>query len=142
MNSTNVKCASRRIERSAQGSQKCRILIVEDEFLIAMGLRSALRQADFEVVAVASNVNDALSAINRHAPDGVILDANLRGQSAEPVAERLRCAGIPFLVLSGYSNKQIGSWLGSTTLITKPYVADDLVGKVASLLHTATSGGA
>ena len=110
-----------------------RILIVEDEYLIASGAASALKQAGCEVVGMAPSVSKALRLFNDHGCDAAVLDANLNGESAEPVAVALRLSGVPYLVLSGYSTDQRTGALADGPFLAKPYRAADLVASVQAL---------
>jgi DNA-binding response OmpR family regulator len=103
-----------------------RVLIVEDEPLIALDLESLLKSAGFIQVDIASNMDEACSRINARKPDLVVLDAVLNGVSSGPVARILRASGIAFLVSSGHSAKQI-EWLGDAPLLQKPFDEAGLV---------------
>ena len=83
-----------------------RILIVEDEPMLAFVLEELLLAAGDVVVGVASRLETALAVITDGICDAVILDTNLAGVSAAPAALALASRGIPFLVLSGYSAAQ------------------------------------
>src|SRR5215467_5977708 len=82
-------------------SQK-RVLVVEDEYLVAMDMSAYLEAAGAHVVGPASNVNAALEAVEHSELDGAILDVNLRGEMAYPVADALAARGIPFVFTTGY----------------------------------------
>lgn len=107
-----------------------RVLIVEDEPLIAESLRADLRDAGFEVVAVASRVERALALIDDVIFDVAIVDANLAGKSAAPVAAALSARGSPFLAFSGYAREQLHSDFSDAVFVQKPYrigrLIDDL----------------
>ncbi|AGS25751.1 response regulator protein (plasmid) [Rhizobium etli bv. mimosae str. Mim1] len=78
-------------------------LIVEDEYLAASSMVMALEDAGAEVAGPVSNVAGALKLVSERACefDAAILDINLRGTMAHPVAERLAEQGIPFVVVTG-----------------------------------------
>src|SRR5689334_14482264 len=84
-----------------------RILIVEDEFLIAMELAATLEAHGFEVVGPVASVDEALEISQRERPDAAILDLNLRGQAATPVARQFRELALPFVIASAYSNTDL-----------------------------------
>lgn len=104
-----------------------RLLIVEDEALIAMMIQDVIRDAGAEVVGPAANVDMAMSALREQAVDGAILDVNLSGQRIDPVANALRARKIPFLFLTGYGKSGIGERFPSATVITKPFNDVDLL---------------
>ena len=84
-----------------------RVLIVEDEPMIAFALEDLLIDAGFKVVDIALRLDKALALIGSAVFDVAIVDANLAGVSASPAASALRARGIPFIVLSGYSIEQL-----------------------------------
>jgi len=79
-----------------------RILVVEDEYLIALELHDVLTAAGYQVLGPAGDVDAALSLLKAERPDAAILDVNLAGQWVTPVAEVLRAASVPFILASGY----------------------------------------
>jgi DNA-binding response OmpR family regulator len=83
-----------------------RILIVEDELLLAMEIETMLRQQGYSVSGPAPTVARALALLDQDRPDAVILDLNLNGDPAIPVATALSARGIPFIIVSGYSAKE------------------------------------
>jgi CheY-like chemotaxis protein len=87
-------------------TRKWRILIVEDEPIIALDLQDLLVDAGFEVAGVAGRLDKALVLIESADFDVAVVDANLAGASASPAAAALVTRGIPFVVLSGYSLAQ------------------------------------
>jgi CheY-like chemotaxis protein len=81
-----------------------RILLVEDEYLIAEIMEDWLRQAGADVLGPVPNVEQALEIIGAEAtaPDGAILDVNLGyGETSYPVADRLNELGVPYLFATG-----------------------------------------
>jgi DNA-binding response OmpR family regulator len=110
-----------------------RVLIVEDEWMVAKLIESTLADAGMEVIGKPGSVAKALQAIAASSPDIVVLDANLAGTSAEPVARELEARGIPFLVVSGYAKEQKSGLLAQAPFITKPFELDALVAAVQQL---------
>lgn len=110
-----------------------RVLIVEDEFIIARDVAEVLRRAGCEIVGLAGLPDEAIAILEQRGCDVAVLDANLRGESAEPVAKWLRDRDIPFLVLSGYVGSQLDGELARAPFMGKPFVADELVGAVRAL---------
>jgi CheY-like chemotaxis protein len=79
------------------------ILVVEDEYMLAMELRSYLEEAGTIVVGPVATVGDALALIDATPHiDAAVLDASLQGEMAYPVAERLGQMQIPFIFTTGY----------------------------------------
>jgi DNA-binding LytR/AlgR family response regulator len=84
-----------------------RILIVEDEFLLAMELELLLQQRGCLVLGPVSSVDRALALIDGERPDVALLDINLKGERATPVAAALMARGVPFVLITGYSRPQL-----------------------------------
>lgn len=80
-----------------------RVLVAEDDYLIAKSLVQDLRTMGVEVVGPAPSVAQALSLIEQCPLDGAVLDINLRGEMVFRVADVLEERGIPFVFASGYS---------------------------------------
>ena len=86
--------------RALQGR---RILVVEDEYMMAEDLRCDLEEAGAQVIGPVPSVADALRLLaTEMSIDAAILDVNLRGEKAYPVADALRERGIPFVLATGY----------------------------------------
>jgi len=88
---------------SAAALRGRRILVVEDEYMMAEDLRHDLEKAGAKVVGPVPSVAGALRLLAEEGViDGAILDVNLRGEKAYPVADVLRERGIPFVLATGY----------------------------------------
>ena len=110
-----------------------RILIVEDEFLIALGATDTLEEAGCEIVAIAASVPAALKVIAEISFEVALVDANLGGQSAHPVAVALIQKDIPFVVMTGYGATQREGALANAPFLPKPYVESALVNAIYKL---------
>ncbi|MFM2422952.1 MAG: hypothetical protein RL291_1482 [Pseudomonadota bacterium] len=97
-----------------------RILLIEDEPMIALDLQDLLEDAGFNIVGVAGKLEDALALIGTAAIDAAIVDANLGGVSSRPAAVALAEKHVPFIVLSGYSPKQQEEAFPKALFIQKP----------------------
>jgi DNA-binding response OmpR family regulator len=111
-----------------------KILIVDDEPMIALDLEASLTNAGFEVVGIACTIKEVLASMESAPCDLVVLDAMLRDQSAGPLAKHLREAGIAFVVASGHSAKQI-DWLEDEPLIQKPFDQAQLLAGIGQVLE-------
>lgn len=99
----------------------CRVLIAEDELLIAFELSRTVRELGCSVVGPAGSVNKALALLKTQRPDLALLDEDLRGQAVTPLAETLRRQRIPFAILSGYDRSPTGEEvLVNATRLRKP----------------------
>jgi DNA-binding response OmpR family regulator len=82
------------------------ILIVEDEFLIAMDLQQLLEDCGWRVIGPAATVQDALGLIEDELPSVALLDVNLGSELVTPVAEALRALGVPFALASAHAKPE------------------------------------
>jgi DNA-binding response OmpR family regulator len=114
-------------EKSVDAPRRARVLIIEDEPLIAENLRAILVDAGFEIAGVAGKVEKALRLIEKTGCDAAIVDANLGGVSAGPAAAALSAGKLPFIVLSGYTREQLPSEFSEAQFIQKPYRPSQLI---------------
>jgi DNA-binding response OmpR family regulator len=119
---------------STVSPEPVRVLIVEDEPLVAENLRADLIDEGFEVVGVAARVESALRLIHGIVFDVAIIDANLAGMSAAPAAAALSARKLPFMVLSGYAREQLQHEFSEAVYVQKPYRIRKLIDALNSLL--------
>jgi DNA-binding NtrC family response regulator len=99
-----------------------RILVVEDEGLIALNLELILRRFGCQVVGLISEVGDIMEAVRKHHPDGIFLDVNLRGRKVFDVLPELISFGIPCVLSSGYDDpNQFPAAFRNLPRIAKPF---------------------
>jgi CheY-like chemotaxis protein len=102
-----------------------RVLVVEDEALVAMMLQSYLEELGCEVAAVASRLGEALEIlVSLVEIDLAVLDVNLAGEMSFPVAELLRSRGIPFLFATGYGTDGLPEELRNVPVLSKPFLLE------------------
>ncbi len=112
-----------------------RILIVEDEYLVADYLALLLEDLGYEPVGPVPTVPEALAAVAREKLDAALLDANLAGKTSAPIAAALAARGIPFIVVTGYGNLNLGHpALQQAPRVNKPFTAADLAAMLAKIL--------
>jgi DNA-binding response OmpR family regulator len=111
-----------------------RILIVEDEPLIALDLESAVVDQNGTVVGPVDTVAEASRIAESEALDGAILDLRLKGELALSVAERLRARDIPFVVHSGQAEITIPRAWPNVPIIGKPALPERVVAVLAGLI--------
>ena len=110
-----------------------RVLLVEDEFLIASDLVQLLHQHGATVLGPASTVRAALDLLaDSPDPDGAVLDVNLRGEMAFPVADALRDRGVPFVFATGYTNDMIPQRYAGVPCCEKPFEGPEIVRALAA----------
>lgn len=101
-----------------------KILVVEDEALIAMMLEDLLQEMGYATHGPASSVEDALGMVDAGGIDGAILDLDINGHSSLPVAEKLKAKGVPFAFTTGSMEAPPG--MGGAPLLQKPYSSEQL----------------
>jgi CheY-like chemotaxis protein len=84
-----------------------RVLVVEDEFVIALDLQLALYRLGCEVLGPVASVAEALVLLRHERPDAAVLDINLRGETVFPVADALAERGVPFVFATGYDESAV-----------------------------------
>ncbi len=113
-----------------------RVLVVEDEFVIALDLSQQLEDAGFEICGLASNTPKALSLIDSDPPDVALLDVNLgAGQTSYDIARMLMQQEIPFAFLSGYSIDQLLPEFEEVPILAKPCSVPMIVEIIATLVN-------
>jgi CheY-like chemotaxis protein len=120
---------------------KSRVLIVEDEALVAMLLEDMLIDAGYTVSATVSTIPQALEFVADAVADFdvAILDVNLRGQPIFPVAEALAASGKPFVFATGYGAGSLPeAWRNRPTL-QKPFGAGDVERVLATALTASAA---
>lgn len=98
-----------------------RILIVEDEMLVAMLLEDVVMELWHMVVGPAMRLETALAAVEEEQFDFAILDINLAGKQSFPVADRLREKSIPFMFASGYGARGLEEAYRTVPILQKSY---------------------
>jgi two-component SAPR family response regulator len=83
------------------------VLVVEDEFLLALDLELILLRHGWRVLGPATTVAEALLLLKAERPDVALLDINLHGELVTPVAEALHALGVPFVLASAYSRPKL-----------------------------------
>jgi two-component system, response regulator PdtaR len=89
-------------EEGPDGAVGPKVLVVEDEFLIAMEMELMLIDGGFRVIGPVATVAAALAIIEKQPPDAAVLDVSLRGERVSPVAEVLRAMEVPFVLASAF----------------------------------------
>jgi CheY-like chemotaxis protein len=102
------------------------ILVVEDETIISLLLEDMLLSLGCAHVWHASGVSEALKLLKERRPDAALLDVNLSGQPAYPVAERLESEAIPFIFSTGYGAGGLPARWGAKQTVQKPFTQQAL----------------
>lgn len=106
-----------------------RVMVVEDELLIAMMLEAALEDEHCVLIGPYARVTPALAAARTIEIDFALLDVNVAGEKIYPVAEQLEQRGIPFLLLSGYGQHAVPAGR-NWHCCSKPFALSDLLERI------------
>jgi CheY-like chemotaxis protein len=105
----------------AAGLHGLRILVVEDEYLLAEDLRQGLEKLGAEVLGPAASVEQALKLLQSdNLPDGAVLDVNLQGDYVFPVLDVLRSKRVPFVLATGYDGWALPAAYADAPRCAKP----------------------
>jgi CheY-like chemotaxis protein len=111
-----------------------RILVVEDEALLAMDLEQMLTDLGCEVVINRGGVKGALRRVQEARFDAAVLDLNLGGERADPIADALAAHRIPFVFATGYDGDRLAPQHAKRPCLVKPYRNEDLANALLSAL--------
>jgi CheY-like chemotaxis protein len=123
--------------RNGANLQDCRVLVVEDNFLLAMEVEAVLSRHGCIVLGPVGTIELALALLEREARlDIAVLDVDLQGRRVTPVAEALRLRGVPFVLVTGYTEPQLGeAELRGRPRLDKPVSGEDLLRALARALN-------
>lgn len=111
-----------------------RVLVVEDNYLLALDTSSALGRAGAEVVGPVSNESDALAAIGQEKLDAAVADINLGSGPCFKTAAALQASGVPFVFLTGYDVNSVPAEFGHVPCLLKPIDPGQIVRELARLV--------
>jgi DNA-binding response OmpR family regulator len=99
-----------------------RILVVEDEYLVAITIEDMLDLEKAVVLGPYASIASALASLDGDLPDGALLDVNVKGASIIPLADELKKRGVPILLCTGYASNSIAlEGLGEFQVLPKPF---------------------
>lgn len=112
-----------------------KILVVEDDALIAMEMAERLVELGYRVLEPARSIEAAEKLIAAQRPDAALLDANLAGVSSVPLGAKLAAMGVPIAFCTGYDAiKNLPPELATAPILTKPISDDALTSILKALL--------
>jgi len=117
-------------EQHESSEQRPRVLVVEDEAIVALEIEQNLQNAGFDVVGPAARVSEALELLEEFGCDAAVLDINLGTETSEPIARMLSDKGTPFVTVSGYSQDQRPSGFSGGAFLAKPLRTELLVAQL------------
>ena len=115
-----------------------RVLVVEDEMMVAWLLQDMLTELGCVVIGPAASVGEALALIEVQGLDAAVLDVNLSGQMSYPVADVLVARGVPFIFSTGYASNRLQEGYRMFPVLQKPYHMTELSAALASRIAEAT----
>jgi len=105
-----------------------RVLVVEDDFHVAISLAACLEAEGVEVIGPVASVTAALDLIAAAGRlDGAILDINLKGEMVYPVADVLRESNVPYVFTTGYNSSTVAERDPDVPCFEKPIVATQVL---------------
>jgi two-component SAPR family response regulator len=113
-----------------------RILVVEDEALIAAMVEDMLAELGASVVGPATTLVKGMALAGNETLDAALLDVNIRDERIDPVADLLRSRGVPILFATGYG---VGAFVDAqpASFIDKPYTQERLASALEKILAVA-----
>ncbi len=115
--------------------QGLRILLVEDEAVIALTAEDMIEELGYALAAHAATVEEALGHVARTGFDLALLDINLNGQMSTPVAEALCAANKPFIFTTGYGSNGAHRAFDHIKVVAKPYTLSTLGQAIRDLVQ-------
>ena len=107
-------------------NDKARVLIVEDEIIVALFLEDILAEHGYVVAGVASRLEEGLARAETPDFAVAVLDVHLNGRDVFPLADRLAALDLPFVFATGYGERGIPERHRTRPVLQKPFVPDDL----------------
>lgn len=123
---------------STHDLQGVRVLLVEDQMIVALQIEDMLRAAGCEVVGPVGTLHAAITLAHEEALDMALLDINLDGEKVYPAAEELQARGIPFIFATGYGESTLPEKWRDQPRLSKPFRREQLeqfLRSIASRLH-------
>lgn len=115
--------------------QGARVLVVEDEYLVASLIEDMLQTAGCSVAGPIPRLAQAVDAAENEACDAAVLDVNLAGQRVFPVAEILTRRKVPFVLVTGYGGNTLPPEYAACPRLHKPFRLADLLAALTAMLQ-------
>jgi CheY-like chemotaxis protein len=103
-----------------------RVLVVEDELLVALALEDMLLELGHEIIGPAARISAAHDLLDEQRPDCAILDVNVNGETTYALAQALTERNIPFMFVTGYQRSSLAEPFQNRPILQKPFRSDDL----------------
>ena len=121
----------RKLSQEQPSSKRLRVLVVEDEMLLAMLVEDSLVDCGCDVVGPVARVADGVKLASSERLDGAILDINIAGTKVFPVASELARRSVPFIFVSGYDPDNLPEAWRGRPILKKPFRPRDLARNMA-----------
>jgi DNA-binding response OmpR family regulator len=118
---------------------KRRLLVVEDEFMLATKIADLLEEAGYEVAGPVRNVREAMRIVGLDGVDGAVLDISLQNEISLPLADALASMGAPVLFVTGYAKEYLAATRPRAQHLEKPFTDQELVERVDQLFEPRAS---
>jgi DNA-binding response OmpR family regulator len=115
--------------------EKLRVLVVEDESLVAMMVEDILADLGHDIVGIAGRLDQAIRLAGELTIDFAVLDLNLNGERTDPVAATLRSRGIPFVFATGYGTAGVNEMWSGVPVVQKPFQPSELAAAINTALR-------
>jgi two-component sensor histidine kinase/CheY-like chemotaxis protein len=132
--SPKANLATAFVSRTARPLEARRVLVIEDEPLVAMELVSQLEDVGAMVIGPATDAVTALELIDQFRIDAALLDANLHGDAVDDIASALARNQVPFAFVSGYGRGSLPANFEGVELLPKPFSAKQLLDVAGRLI--------
>ena len=116
------------------GLDGVRVLVVEDEYFVAILIEEILESAGCIVTGPIPRLPEALDAVDHEDYDVAVLDVNLAGERINPVADALSERNVPFLFVTGYGANALPSEYAQRPRVCKPFRMADLLGTLSNVV--------
>jgi CheY-like chemotaxis protein len=127
------------VEHYAASVGGLRVLLVEDEMMVALLLETMLTDLGHQVAGPVARLEKGLEMVEREAIDLAVLDVNINGREVYPIAAALEARGIPFIFATGYGNAGLHPAYGDRPVLQKPYRSDDLKAAIGRVCDRSRS---
>lgn len=118
---------------AANDCKGCRVLVVEDEIMIAVMIEDVLTDLGCEMLGPVSKLDTAMRLAQEESFDAAILDVTIRGGQIFPVAELLLARSVPFAFASGYDEWALPESLKGQRRLRKPFIQSELEDVIRAL---------